>query len=69
MRGVLLHRCLRKDNLESSVFTGFYTPPGIAAFLVPGGQGGDGLEGAQGAGGGVAVVPGNARTLLVGEIE
>src|SRR2546428_9734835 len=39
------------------------------AFLVTGGQGGDGLEGAQGAVGGVDVVPGDARALLVGEIE
>src|SRR3989475_13514 len=27
---VLLHRCLRKDNPESPVFTGFYPSPGIA---------------------------------------
>src|SRR5207253_10543066 len=39
------------------------------AVLVTGGQGGDGLEGAQGASGGVEVVPGDARALLVGEIE
>src|SRR5262244_4106719 len=39
------------------------------AFLITGGQGGDSLEGAQGAGGGVEVVPGDARALLVGEIE
>src|SRR5207253_6831854 len=39
------------------------------AVLVTGGQGGDGLEGAQGAGGGVQVVPGDARALLVGAIE
>jgi hypothetical protein len=31
VRGVLLHRCLRKGNPESPVFTGFDTPPGIAA--------------------------------------
>src|SRR5499427_10551339 len=30
VRGVLWHRCLRKDNPESPVFTGFYTSPGIA---------------------------------------
>jgi hypothetical protein len=29
VRGVLLHRCLRKDNPESPVFTGLYLPPGI----------------------------------------
>src|SRR5207302_8127297 len=39
------------------------------ACLITEGQGGDGLEGAQGAGGGVAVVPGDARALLVGAIE
>jgi hypothetical protein len=25
----LLHRCLRKDNPERPVFTGFYPSPGI----------------------------------------
>ena len=29
-RGVLSHGGLRKGNLESPVFTGFYLPPGIA---------------------------------------
>src|SRR5215813_132109 len=39
------------------------------AYLVPWKQGGDSLEGAQGASGGVEVVPGDTRALLVGEIE
>src|SRR5215831_17353816 len=30
VRGGLWHRCLRKDQLESPEFTGFYLPPGIA---------------------------------------
>src|SRR5215475_10625498 len=29
VRGVLLHRCLRKGNAERPVFTGFYPSPGI----------------------------------------
>src|SRR5215467_13355729 len=33
VRGGLWHRCLRKDQLESPEFTGFYLPPGIAEFL------------------------------------
>src|SRR5262252_10634204 len=34
VRGGLWHRCLRKDQLESPEFTGFYLPPGIAVLLV-----------------------------------
>src|SRR5215813_10570903 len=33
VRGGLWHRCLRKDQLESPEFTGFYLPPGIAVRL------------------------------------
>src|SRR5262249_8103362 len=29
VRGVLLHRCLRKDNPERPLFTGLYPSPGI----------------------------------------
>src|SRR5262249_11690876 len=29
VRGVLLHRCLRKDNPERPLFTGFYPSPGM----------------------------------------